>query len=58
VASIDVTIGRKGLAEVGLGARNIGLGVELAEGGIQGVTIHIGISFPPSFGFGSVSTSE
>ena len=53
-ASINVTIGDPGVAEVGIGMKNFGIGTNLDDGGIVGVTGHFGLSFPPSFGYGSV----
>jgi hypothetical protein len=53
-ASVDFTFG-SGSAEVGVGARNLGLGVRMGEGGVKGVSVHIGISLPPTYGYGSVN---
>ncbi len=56
-ASIDFLVGEQGVAEVGVGNnRNLGVGVNLDTGGVVGGSLHIGLSFPPSFGYGSVST--
>ena len=52
--SLDATFGEKGLAEVGVGARNMGFGVNINENEISGVSFHVGASFPPSYGYGSV----
>ena len=57
-ASIDITIGNPGVSEVGMGMKNFGLGTNLDDGGIVGLSGHFGISFPPSFAYGSVTAPK
>jgi len=54
ISLIDLTIGENKGAEVGIGARRLSIGLNISDEGVTGISFHIGISLPPSIGYGKI----